>query len=504
MKVAIASPPVRDMYFTPGRSSALGMNTVAYLLRKTGYHVYTLNCPLENPKGRSIPPLEETDHLKPFILRGERGPVSFFTGYRRFGPDFKTCAERLLSQSRKLILISCFAWAYAEDTLELAAEIRKINSDVYIGIGGSGASSYPEYFLQKGDADFVIAGESEPAIQDLMNQLNRKKPDFTKITNCFTNTGSTVVPPEKTESAGEKDMEFVWSITGESRNRIFISTSLSRGCPKRCRFCSNFITHGRVFRKVSPDKIRDGIKRIPRRKPVVLNFEDDNLTADPEYFFSILRMFTSAIPEISFMAENGIDYTFLDASKVKKLAEFGLRQFNLSLGTIGRNTAVMEKRPLSLRKYESVIEEIDRHNLPVITYFICGLDGDTPESTAETLKYLSGINTAAGISPFYPVPGLPGFTDRRLFNRHTPSLCRGSSFYPWNGTLTTGQMVTAFRISRYINLSKRKNITAQEQSLLDKIRETGKLHTFIRDRKENIISPVPHTDNTITELFFGR
>jgi len=51
-------------------------------------------------------------------------------------------------------------------------------------------------------------------------------------------------------------------------------------------------------------------------------------------------------------------------------------------------------------------------------------------------------------------------------------------------------MVTAFRLSRFINLKKRISITPMESTLLLKINETKKLHTLVRDKKRNRIITV--------------
>ena len=502
MKVTLAAPPVRDMYFSPGRGSTLGMLTMAKLLEREGASISVFNCPAENPAGFSIPTLKETDHLKPFIIQGERGPLSFFTGYRQFGPPFETCAERIARGRPDLVLISCFAWAYAEDTIELVKALRREGCRVPVGAGGGGVSAFPEYFLTMG-LDFVITGEGEGTAAPLMKEMQKNSPDFSNIPNCFTRVSETVIPPDTFYRAESKDMEFVWSITGETKKRRYISTSLSRGCPRRCRFCSNFLTHGREFRKVPVEKVLEGVKKIPADKHTVINFEDDNLSFDPEYLFRVLEIFTSSLPEVSFMAENGIDYSFLDGEIVNKLAASGFGQFNLSLGTAGYLSAESENRYISLQKYEKVLEAAERSDIPVVTYFICGLEKDTPRSIAGILKYLHTLPTYTGISPFYPVPGLPGYTDKKVFLRHTPSLCRGASFYPWNGTLTTAEMITAFRISRFSNLKQSGAEGENEIKLVNRIETSGQLHTLVRKNKGNRIIPVPRMDKDMTDTFFN-
>ena len=69
---------------------------------------------------------------------------------------------------------------------------------------------------------------------------------------------------------------------------------------------------------------------------------------------------------------------------------------------------------------------------------------------------------------FYSVPGLPDFSDTAYFRNIAPGLLRGSSAYPWNSSLSTEELITAFRISRTLNLFKKREKTIQESILVEK------------------------------------
>jgi hypothetical protein len=87
MKAVIAIPPVLDFYFTPRRAAALGARVTAREFIDIGWDVGIVNLPLTG-RPRHVPLPEELSYLKDFIIPGETGPLSWFSGYRRFGPDF--------------------------------------------------------------------------------------------------------------------------------------------------------------------------------------------------------------------------------------------------------------------------------------------------------------------------------------------------------------------------------------------------------------------------------
>ena len=162
-----------------------------------------------------------------------------------------------------------------------------------------------------------------------------------------------------------------------------------------------------------------------------------------------MELFGKYLSSPSFLLENGIDYTLLTEKLLEKLIKLGLRKINFSLASSSENILQKENRILNLSRFESLVSMAYEYKIPVTTYFICGFKNETAETVAENLAYLFNIRTELGISMFYAVPGLSGFEDRTVF-RH-PALSAGSSAYPWNRSLTTETLITAFRISRFIN-----------------------------------------------------
>ncbi|MCX7788168.1 MAG: radical SAM protein, partial [Spirochaetes bacterium] len=306
------------------------------------------------------------------------------------------------------------------------------------------------------------------------------------------------------------------AILKETAEGIWATTCLSRGCPKGCRFCSNHLCHGQEFRTVRMDALRKALMNLPANKLLHLNFEDDNLLCVPDYFFEVLRMVKSIHPSARFSAENGLDYLLLDAITIGRLIQYGFRRFNLSLGTIYPETALRVDRPINLSHYREVIREIHTRGASSITYFIAGLEGDTPERIVQQIQFLQSLPTLIGISLFYPVPGIPDFSPPPELLRKHPGLGRGSFAYPWTGTLTTEELVTAFRLCRYVNLLKKEQKTQEEEVLIQRIQEKGHLLTFLKQpsnqqqlegleyrRSNNLIMGEVPINQTMVKLFFS-
>jgi len=501
----VVVPPITDFYFTPHRFSALGARIAAEILRRAGWDVTLLIFPTMGRfvRGKPLPLPPWLTYLDEVLLPGERGPLSFFTHLKRFGPPMEYCADMILSMSPSVVFVSLFAFAYADSAKELAATLKRKNPGQHIVIGGAGATVAPWYFREDGSAiDEIIGGEAELSLREWTGSdrdtRESRNPEIALAVVGGRGRSSDFSQPTGVGSA---------DTAAERAGTIAVTTVLSRGCPKQCAFCANHLCHGREFRLVPADGIVAAFDQLPSGSRITINFEDDNILFARGYFLEILGRLKHRFGTPRFSAENGLDYTLLDVRTVKALVDLGFEQFNLSLGSADPILLEKNRRPHQIDRLRETLLEISRLGKSAITYFICGLPGDTTGSVVESLQLICGLPTRSGISLFYPVPGLPGFEDPDVFGSMPAGLCAGSSAFPWTGALTTSQMVTAFRLSRLVNMlhdEKEGKLpqTAPENELLEAVRGQKRLLTVERSSHGVRTIVPPGIDREMEKLFF--
>lgn len=305
--------------------------------------------------------------------------TSWFNHYFRFGPDPETCMERIEFHEPQVVAVSCFAWGYAKTTLNLLQLLKEHwygrRNPPLLVVGGAGATVMPEYFTTF--ADLIITGEGENAIGKIEMMAGR---------SSYPSCGEIV------KSAPPLDFSFVWDIKSRRNNRTIATTMLSRGCPKMCGFCSNHLVFGKTQRKTDLSEVYTGLDRLVDQvsgNNLHLNFEDDNILFQKEYFLAILKYIKNKCNQkridFSFSTENGMDYLLLDHETLLEFKDLNLTQLNLSMASMDRIQLEGEKRAGNLKKMESVLEHSEKLAIPVITYFICGLKKHLHHRTIKEL-----------------------------------------------------------------------------------------------------------------------
>ncbi|NLD91215.1 MAG: radical SAM protein [Fibrobacter sp.] len=494
-KAVVVVPPIQDFYFTYHRFSSLGACIVQEIAGSFFKECQLLNFPLDDSGPRTIALPKEIRYLKNYIIPDETGPLSFFRTYNRYGSSIDSCAKKIIDTGASCCLLSVFAFCYANTAIHLIKKIKQLKPELCVIAGGAGVSVAPELFLHNTLVDYVVKGEAEVSLPLLLkfiqgkNTVNRES-----IPNIGWRNENGIVLTNGIKFTEANEIIASAVKTFETQKKLYITTTLSRGCRYKCEFCSNRLAQGSNFRTVSPDTLKEQLLTILHTenslKKVNINFEDDNIMHDYEYLITVLKMCKKLSPDCTFSFENGIDYRLLDTEKCSQLIRLGVCQFNFSLATANSDIADNQRRIINIARLDELYLLLQSASIPVITYFICGFSNDTHQTIIDNLKFIYTRSTLAGISMFYAVPGIEGFKHN---TPDTGTIARyaGSSAFPWNSSLSTVTLLTAFRLSRLVNLIRQPQKSELELKLLMQIKRERRLFTIVKnqEKKPEFIEP---------------
>jgi anaerobic magnesium-protoporphyrin IX monomethyl ester cyclase len=503
IKAVVITPPIQDFYNSPQRLSSLGAHIVVQLLQRDSIETRFIDGMSLDAGAFQIPLPDALSYLSPYIIHNETGKCSFFRHYYHIGNSFEKIATTVINFNPQLCFIACFAYCYSATAIELSRILKESLPGVTIIAGGAGVSVHPDHFLRNQSIDYTLSGEAEIILPPFVDFIKRGCTNPDNVPSLGWKTDGHLFHSSAGKCTTASILQPVIVKTTVNKRSTTFTASLSRGCLSRCSFCANHLTHGNIFRHCFLDQFEKVLNNCmpPSDNAVAhFNFEDDNLLCDMPFFRSAIAACRSRFTNINFTAENGLDYRLLTPETCTELIDAGFRQFNFTLGSVSPKVLERTDRSIGLELYDRLLFCTSHHSLPVVTYIICGLPADTKVSIAANLRFLQSRATIIGISLFYPVPGLSGFENFSLFDTLPSQLCCGSSAYPWNNSLSTETLVTAFRLARFINLMKNTAKTDEDNELINKILQTRSLHTIIKDKRQRKIIRVSCQDEELVKM----
>jgi radical SAM superfamily enzyme YgiQ (UPF0313 family) len=169
--------------------------------------------------------------------------------------------------------IGCMTCELPEALAE-ARRLKQAHPGIMVVMGGAHPSAAPEDCLADGTADYVVAGEGEIALAQLLTALESGG-DPVSIPGVWAVRNGTVLhnapaPAPDIEALPTPaydllDLEKYFRLDTPwhfpKSNRV-VQMITSRGCPYRCSYCHTI--HGKKYRGLDPDKVLSQIEWLAR------------------------------------------------------------------------------------------------------------------------------------------------------------------------------------------------------------------------------------------------
>ncbi len=401
MKLVLVQPPIEDFYDTDVRLQPIGLAYLAGAVRKRLPDVDVEILDFHHGFGRRTLPLpKELSYLREYYPCPDESPFSTFHQYYRFGASDFDMARVLKETRPDVVGISSLFTPYSREALSVARLVKE-HTGATVVMGGSHVSADPESVLREPAVDFIVTGEGERALVDLLRAIAAGAPSPRWFNR-----------EDESEPIEEIPIPDLSSLSRESylfRGRPMTFLVTSRSCPHRCSFCSVHATFGFRYRRVSVPRVLEEMKLRYREGYRVFDFEDDNLTYYQDEMKELCRGIQKEFPsgDIELLAMNGISYLSLDEELLELMKSAGFTRLNLAL--VSSDTTVLEttKRPHTVSKYLKVVEAAHRLGFAITSYQILGLPFESLSSMAQTLVFSARLPVLQGASPFYLTPGSP-------------------------------------------------------------------------------------------------
>jgi radical SAM superfamily enzyme YgiQ (UPF0313 family) len=413
MKLLLIQPPVQDFYDTDVRLQPIGL---AYLKSAVNKHLPEVDVIIKDYHAgwgrRTVAVPKELVYLKDYYSIADKSPFSTFDGYYHFGKSFEAIEQEIAPLKPDLVGISSLFTPYNREVLEIAARVKK-HLRMPLVVGGSHASAVPESMLASPSVDYVIRGEGEKPLVELLRYL-RGENDIASVPNLSYKRNGVHCSNPMGENFPLDELPFPdLSDTAPSTYQFagkpmtFMITS--RSCPHKCSFCSVHTTFGTNYRRRSLENVLEEIELRYRQGYRVIDFEDDNLTYYKMTFKELCRRLIARFPdrEMELVAMNGISYLSLDDELLELMYHAGFSHLNLALVSSDKTVRETTKRPHTLEAYLKIVRRAHALGFKVVSYQILGLPNESLDSMIQTLAFNAQLPVLLGASPFYRTPDAP-------------------------------------------------------------------------------------------------
>ena len=264
-----------------------------------------------------------------------------------------------------------------------------------IVVGGPHPTIMPEDTLKIEDIDYVVRGEGEETIIELIDCLEHNK-TLNKVKGLSYRKGSKVI--NNTTRPYIKDLDDLpypkWNLVHnyDKMNPSFFGNIISsRGCPYQCTFCASKKMWGTNTRFRSPGSLlREIIICKAEYGTTLFHFNDDSFTVRQENVKKFCKLLIEWKVDIQWTCDTRVN--LVDYNLLKLMKEAGCIQVNFGV------ECGNDKMLKDIKKGITVDQVINAFNIAKLVglsrmgYFMTGFPNETLDDMKDTIRLMNLVN----------------------------------------------------------------------------------------------------------------
>lgn len=337
--------------------------------------------------------------------------------------NYKARLLELIKENPLAIGFSVFIGIFIKNVIQLTKMIKDINRDIPVVWGGKLTHLARNIILEQTDADFLVLGDGEFPLLNLLNCLRNGK-DYNDIPGVgYKKAGKVIInhnaqPVDNLDSIYISD-DFGWDLIQEHVNiqqlPYYINIYTSRGCKYNCSFCYlqdiNEYSAKIRYRRRSADNIIREINYLHNKFGInVITFGDDDFLSNINEVF----------PVINYLRQNNIFIEQLSTNiknlrpEVIDLLKGICQTVNFSIETVTPRLHKILRKSIPIDKVLEITSQLRKAGINTGHNIILAIPTETDQETKANIDFLKKLKEVnphvRGISYIMsPIPGTPIF-----------------------------------------------------------------------------------------------
>ena len=293
-------------------------------------------------------------------------------------------------------------------------KLAKEKGSVVIVSSSDSTDRYEEY-LQEG-ADFILLGEAEMTLLELVNSIEKGENNFINIQGLAYKQNDAVVKTQKRNVMRDLDaLPFpAWDLLDidpykrmwlKSSGYFSINMTTTRGCPFKCNWCAKPI-YGNRYNTRSPQNVMDEIRMLKEKFHFDhIWFCDDIFGLKPGWVHEFADLTGTETLKFKFKIQARVDL-MLQENYIRDLARAGCD--NVWMGAESGSQKILDAmdKGTTVEQIYAAARLLKKNAIKPSFFIQFGYLGETKDDIKLTIKMINELLPyEIGISVSYPLPG---------------------------------------------------------------------------------------------------
>jgi len=387
MKIVLVRPPYYAVLGSEEKigNIPLGLCYIAAILEQHGHEVEILDC-----ESLDLTERKDTGKAEAFLKWNTAYPIveEIMSNPKHF--IWGDIADRIIEMNPDLIGFTSYTQTMT--FVNYVSRKIKLKCDIPIMLGGPHPTSLPELSLQESNADFVILGEGENAVLDLISDLQK---NIQKKTYYGKPVDLDKIPLPARYLLNQQNYykeAFGYIIT-------------SRGCPYNCIFCASHTLWGKKIRFRSIKNIVNEIVQVQNKYDLnVFRFADDLFPTSYKRVNAFADELKERNCEISFRCGSRVDTITPDI--LDALKESGCKEISFGVESGSQRILDMIDKGVTLKQVKKAISQTKAVGIKTIVYFMIGHPTETLSDVNDSISLIDELDADRTLLNLVtPLPG---------------------------------------------------------------------------------------------------
>ena len=300
---------------------------------------------------------------------------------------------------------------------QIARLLKERSPNLQIWVGGPQLTLFPTLCMEENTIDGAVIGEGEAVLPKILNQIKSGAIStdlpgviFREGDKIFRGKESVII--ENLDSLPLPALELLPLLRYQALTlpMPFISMITSRGCPYKCRYCSQVYVGGRYRQHSANRVVEEMIRAKELFKVREIVFFDESFTADKKRVIEICDLIEQKNLKVGWNIRTRADR--LDQELMPKLKKAGCYGIHIGVESGSPGIQKAMNKNLNLEKVAKVVKDAKKYDLVTRGYFMLGYPGETLDQIKQTINFARDIDLDwASFSITTPNPGTDIFHD---------------------------------------------------------------------------------------------